>query len=70
MRTAKIRHDLRLQKCGQILQIQLTPDNLNPHQLEPRTNSNQNRFPLDFRNTFTSNFTLAETSKVRVTEAR
>ena len=34
-------------------EIQSTPDNSNPRQLEPRANSNQNRFPLDFRHTFT-----------------
>ena len=33
--------------------IQSTPDNSNPHLLEPRANSNQNQFPLDFRHTFT-----------------
>ena len=33
--------------------IQSTPDNSNPHLLEPRANSNQNRFPLEFRHTFT-----------------
>ena len=34
--------------------LQLTPDNLNPHLLESRANSNQNRFPLEKRlkNTF------------------
>ena len=30
-----------------------TKDNSNPHLLEPRANSNQNRFPLDLRHTFT-----------------
>ena len=33
--------------------VQLTVDNSNPHWLEPRANSNQNRFLLDFRHTFT-----------------
>ena len=33
--------------------IQLTSDNSNPRLLEPRANSNQNRFSLDFRHTFT-----------------
>ena len=33
--------------------LQSTPDNSNPRLLEPRANSNQNRFPLDFFHTFT-----------------
>ena len=37
-----------------VKQIQSTPDNSNPRLLEPRANSNQNRFPLDFRHTFTA----------------
>ena len=36
-----------------LLRLQSTPDNSNPRQLEARANSNQNRFPLDFRHTFT-----------------
>ena len=35
------------------IQIQLTRDNLNPLQLKPCVNLNQNQFPLDFRHTFT-----------------
>ena len=38
------------------VQLQLTPDNSNLRQLQPRTNSNQNRFPMDFRHIFTVNF--------------
>ena len=34
--------------------VQLTPDNLNPRQLEPHANLNQNQFPLDFCHTFSA----------------
>ena len=40
-------------KKNSLVLLQLTPDNLNPHLLESCANSNQNRFPLDFRHTFT-----------------
>ena len=33
--------------------VQFTPDNSNPRQLEPRADSSQSRFPLDFLHTFT-----------------
>ena len=34
-------------------EMQLTPDNSNPRKLGPHAYSNQNRFPQDFRHTFT-----------------
>ena len=41
-------------KKNSLVLLQLTPDNLNPHLLESRAHSNQNRFPLEKRlkNTF------------------
>ena len=41
-------------KKNSLVLLQLSPDNLNPHLLESRANSNQNRFPLEKRlkNTF------------------
>ena len=41
-------------KKNSLVLLQLTPDNLNPHLLESRANSNQNRFPREKRlkNTF------------------
>ena len=36
-------------KKNSLVLLQLTPDNLNPHLLESRGNSNQNRFPLEKR---------------------
>ena len=43
----------RLVNNAYLLIIRSTPDISNPRLLEPRANSNQNRFPLDFRHTFT-----------------
>ena len=40
-------------QINMLLAIQSTPDNSNPRKLEPRANWKENRFPLDFRHTFT-----------------
>ena len=51
-----VRQKFRFWTTGvRLHRVQLPPDNsnLNPRLLESRANSNQNRFPLDFRHTLT-----------------